>query len=135
MWNLLDSVLQVYGNTIQSEQEQEEVREFHTYVTVQNTGKALKAKDNVVLNVYAENKAEKNEIFRLYFCEVKETLTENKEEWGAYLENISHEVEIQEFQENAQCEVLIKSFNQGSSEGILKEHKVPETKEGASCIL
>ena len=130
MWNLSDSVLQVYGGAIQSGQDQEEVSGFHAYVTVQDTGEVLKEKDKVVLNVHAENKTENNEAFRLYFCETKENLMENKEQCGVYLGKISHHIGIEEFRENAQREVLIKSFNQESSGGILKEHKVLETKGG-----
>ena len=45
IWNLSDSVLQVYGSASQSYLEQEDIRGFEASVKVQDKKEALKAKD------------------------------------------------------------------------------------------
>lgn len=130
IWNLSDSVLQVYGSASQSYLEQEDIRGFEASVKVQDKKEALKAKDKVVLNIHAENKTEKNEFLRLNFCETEENLPENKKQWGGYLKNGSHQIRIEEFQESNHWEVPVKSLKQGESGGELKEYKESEAEEG-----
>ena len=120
IWNLSGSVFQVYGSSAQSGLEN--AIGVNASVTVQETKEPLK--DKVTLNIHAENTTEKNEMFRLYFSDIEGNLTEDKNQWGVYLEKAPWQILVQEFQEKEQIVIrqikrcLFRQIKTGLSEHL-----------------
>ena len=128
MWKLSGSVFLAYGSAAQSGLEN--AIGVDASVTVQETKEPLNVKDKVTLNIHAENTTEKKEVLRLYFSEIEGNLTEDKNQWGIYLDKVAQQIIVHDFQEKGEIDISVKSFRQEETDGILKQYRNDETEEG-----
>ena len=128
MWKLSGSVFLTYGSAAQSGLEN--AIGVDASVTVQETKEPLNVKDKVTLNIHAENTTEKKEVLRLYFSEIEGNLTEDKNQWGIYLDKAAQQIIVHDFQEKGEIDISVKSFRQEETDGILKQYRNDETEEG-----
>lgn len=81
---------------------------LHASVERTDTKKALDTGDKANLHVVAENKSENAAIFKMYFCNVGDELSDDTSTWSEYLNKPALDMKAQGLDENCTLPVDIK---------------------------
>ena len=84
---------------------------LHASVERTDTKKALDTGDKANLHVVAENKSENAAIFKMYFCNVGDELSDDTSTWSEYLNKPALDMKVQGLDENCTLPVDMKDVD------------------------